>query len=537
MSPIPDSNPLFQVHAYHERTKHHFRAYARGPGHMDWTTQPDPFRRYAGAPSIALPLTANRYALPFADLFNLGVAQPEPMTVETLGVLLELSFGLSAWKQYGGERWALRCNPSSGNLHPTEAYAVAANIEGLESGIYHYVSHDHALEQRCRSELPFDGLLVGLASIHWREAWKYGERAYRYCQHDAGHALAALRYAAGVLGWSVSVLDEWSDSDIAAVLGLDKNRGDAEPEEPDLLCWVYPSDRKPTPELAIDALIETVRHANWQGIANRLSQRHLHDWPIIKETAAAARKPRTPPCRENPPASAPLLPTPCEMPAVEIIKQRRSAQAFDGVSAITARAFFRMLDATLPRSGIPPFDAFPWAPRVHLALFVHRVTGLPPGLYMLCRHERSIEQLRQATKEDYGWDTVEGCPKHLRLFRLIHADAREAARIVSCHQEIASDGAFSLGMLAEFDAALQEGPWVYRRLFWETGLIGQALYLEAEAAGVRGTGIGCFFDDPVHELLGLEDTRFQSLYHFTVGSPVNDSRLETLPPYAHLKAG
>ena len=41
-----------------------------------------------------------------------------------------------------------------------------------------------------------DMLLVVLSSIHWREAWKYGERAYRYCQHDAGHAIAATRYAA-----------------------------------------------------------------------------------------------------------------------------------------------------------------------------------------------------------------------------------------------------------------------------------------------------------------------------------------------------
>ena len=62
-------------------------------------------------------------------------------------------------------------------------------------------------------------------------------------------------------------------------------------------------------------------------------------------------------------------------------------------------------------------------------------------------------------------------------------------------------------------------------------MIGQVLYLEAEAAGVRGTGIGCFFDDPVHSLLGLETQRFQSLYHFTVGHPIEDQRLTTLPAY------
>ena len=57
------------------------------------------------------------------------------------------------------------------------------------------------------------------------------------------------------------------------------------------------------------------------------------------------------------------------------------------------------------------------------------------------------------------------------------------------------------------------------------------LYLEAEAAGVRATGIGCYFDDPVHRVFGLGGLAFQSLYHFTVGGPVEDARLTTLAPY------
>ena len=76
---------------------------------------------------------------------------------------------------------------------------------------------------------------------------------------------------------------------------------------------------------------------------------------------------------------------------------------------------------------------------------------------------------------------------------------------------------------------------MYRQLFWESGMIGQILYLEAEANGVGSTGIGCFFDDPVHEIIGLHGNDFQDLYHFTVGGPVEDLRLETNPPYVHLK--
>jgi hypothetical protein len=119
------------------------------------------------------------------------------------------------------------------------------------------------------------------------------------------------------------------------------------------------------------------------------------------------------------------------------------------------------------------------------------------------------------------------------LFRLQTGDARELSSQVSCHQEIAADGAFSCGMIVEFEDTLKQyGAWFYRRLFWETGVIGQVLYLEAEAAGVRGTGIGCFFDDPVHQVFGLKGRKFQSLYHFTIGAPKEDLRLTTWPPYS-----
>jgi hypothetical protein len=90
-------------------------------------------------------------------------------------------------------------------------------------------------------------------------------------------------------------------------------------------------------------------------------------------------------------------------------------------------------------------------------------------------------------------------------------------------------------MVAVFgDGIRARGPWWYRRLFWESGVLGQVLYLEAEAAGIRGTGIGCYFDDVCHDTLGPGGDRYQSLYHFTAGGPVEDTRLRTLAPYAHL---
>jgi hypothetical protein len=108
---------------------------------------------------------------------------------------------------------------------------------------------------------------------------------------------------------------------------------------------------------------------------------------------------------------------------------------------------------------------------------------------------------------------------------------------ISCRQAIAGVSAFSMGMLTRFRPLIEESPWRYPHLFWETGMVGQVLYIEAEAHGLRGTGIGCFYDDEMHRLLELHDDTYQSLYHFTVGYPLDDLRLQTLAPYHHLGVG
>ena len=107
-----------------------------------------------------------------------------------------------------------------------------------------------------------------------------------------------------------------------------------------------------------------------------------------------------------------------------------------------------------------------------------------------------------------------------------------ASKAISCSQDIASDGAFSLGMLCNFSEQIQiHGTHRYKELYWECGAIGQQLYLEATSLGLSGTGIGCFLDDRVHNLLGLKDNRFQTLYHFTVGRGYVDSRIQTKVAY------
>jgi hypothetical protein len=330
------------------------------------------------------------------------------------------------------------------------------------------------------------------------------------------------------------MLTACSDADIAALLGLDRAEdfGQAEREQPDVLLLVSAAADKG--EADIPALAGLARQAAWHGRANALSPDHGHDWPIIEEVATACAKPATPEAARPPEPWPAPLPCPNDSPAAGLIRQRRSAQAFDGVTSLPAGALYRLLDRTLPRPDSPPWSALPQPARIHLLLFVHRVDGLAPGLYLFLRDPAAEPDLRQACTAEFEWLPVSDAPGHFRLYRLVAADARNAARALGCHQEIAADSAFSLAMLAEFEGVLAERPWLYRRLFWEAGMLGQVLYLEAEAAGVRGTGIGCFFDDGVHDLLGLKGMAWQDLYHFTVGGALADTRLQTLPAYAHL---
>jgi SagB-type dehydrogenase family enzyme len=532
------------VRAYHQRSKHHPRRYAPGPGGLDWASQPDPFRRFAGAPRVEPPLLAGETAARWDALFTPGGVPARRFALDTLGPLLQLSLGLAAWKSQGGSRWALRCNPSSGNLHPTEAYLICPDLPGLAAGVYHYRPDDHSLERRAAAPLAWSGgVLLALTGIHWREAWKYGMRAFRYCQHDCGHALAAIAYAAAALGWPARLLDDWGDDQVAALAGVDRDADfqGAEAEATEALVWLGPG----LPPAA-GAVLAMLQGAEWRGQANRLSRDH-RDWPDIPEVAAATFRPAgveslldvsteaSADARAMPPPLAPV----CQEPASVLIRRRRSAQAFDGVTGLEAAAFYRLLDALLPRPGQPPWSLSATPPRVHPVLFAHRVTGLEPGVYCLVRDPAQRPALAAAMRPDWLWVRPPGCPEHLPLYLLAPLDTREFAAFVACRQDIAGDSAFSLAMLADFGDITPQRPWLYRQRFQEAGMLGHALYLEAEAAGRQGTGIGCYFDDVAHDALGIatgpEDTpRFQDVYHFTVGGALVDGRLASEPAYAHL---
>jgi SagB-type dehydrogenase family enzyme len=582
----PGPDPVQIAIGYHQRTRHGPQAFAASLGFLDWDNQPDPFRRFESAELLTLDQPAE--ATPTYDALFQSAAAADPISPRSLGrtslsSFLFHSMALSAWKSAGDARWPLRVNPSSGNLHPTEAYLLLPSVADLTPtpGLHHYAPREHGLERRATWEppvwaaladqLPAGAFLFGLSSVPWRESWKYGERAWRYCQHDVGHALGALTLAARLQGWRVAVAPT-ADKTLAAWLGLDRREDfhPAEPEHPDLLAVVFTDASAQEPH---DFRLPDVppSGSSWSGPANILSPEH-QPWPIIDVVTQACRRAMDvvgdgvgDPSDETPgepsvdapdpaltphPLAGPLTAleprepkeqseprTPIARPvpqalAGRIIRQRRSAVAMDGRTSLPLSSFERMLARLVPSLCPTPWDVQAWPSSVHLGLFVHRVEGLPPGLYALVRTSTVLPELRDALAADFLWEQPAGVDPALPLFLLKQADVRRTSSNVSCGQDIAADGAFSLGMFARFQHSLTDrGATAYRELFWETGLIGQLLYLEAEACGLSATGIGCFFDESVHACFGLRDPRFQSLYHFTVGAAVHDDRITSEPAY------
>lgn len=332
--------------------------------------------------------------------------------------------------------------------------------------VAHYAPKEHSLE--IRAQIPSDweffpkngSFFIGFSSVFWRESWKYGERGYRYCNHDVGHAIGAVTMAAAGMGWDVKVLDGLGHDELKKIMGLDvfqefkvpsrtvKGKFDEmEFEHPDCLLLVFPNG---TGKFDIDykdlsLAISKFSSLEWKGEPNTLSKEHVC-WDVIYRTSEAAKKPLT---LEKKFVVDPFVKSVSfsensykNITLRELVRRRRSAVDMDGVTSIERNTFYQMLLHCLP-SGFQekqkrqlglPFRAMDWDSEVHCVLFVHRVVDLPKGLYFLVRNEDHFDDLKKATRSDFKWEKPEGCPPELPLYELARIDCMKLSKHLSCHQ-------------------------------------------------------------------------------------------------------
>jgi SagB-type dehydrogenase family enzyme len=507
-----------RLFAYHQATKHTYHSVRANAHYLDWGNQPDPFRTYEGAPVTVLTPEPDFPSIgTFETMGALGRRKEVATRVDSgsrdtsrldaisLSRMLWHSMAVSAWKKIPltGNRYSLRVNPSSGNLHPTETYLAIRGFTGVDDGLYHYRADRHALELRSQGAwtqqlaedllIPWaaeSSLIVGLTSIFWREAWKYRDRAYRYCCHDLGHAMMSLLLAAHALGLSGGAIAHFADSRLTRALGL--NGGDEAP-----MAFLVFSSKSSSGE------IRTPPQETFVGVPDELSAEEvpyelllgIHRSTILNEAAnlpthnSAAKvaiadgQPLTPEVFREPSHDSRLG---------VVVRRRRSALDFDPRTPPMERREVEQLLDFATRDWLADwrgnFDGrstgiATGADFVTLYLYVHRVRDCEPGVYRWDSGIRSLEQLHRGNVE-------------------------RVAAYLSLEQALAGNACFAVSMVADLAAAARIfGNRGYRYVHFEAGAIGQRLYLGAEALGWNATGIGAFYDDDVHRYLGfLEET-------------------------------
>src|SRR5208282_326408 len=278
--------------------------------YLDWANMPNPFRHYEGVPVLDLP--ADPPAPQISALEALESKTGSSLArngAEFLSQLMFYSASISASKRVPstGAVYALRVNPSSGNLHPTEFHFCSQGLAGWTDGLYHYRPSSHMAEQRAIGD--FDRkfvddsapLMFVLTSIAWREAWKYRDRAFRYCLHDVGHAWQALTLAARSIGCESFALGHFSDDSVAEACLL------APDEWPMLIVGLH------GPSIPIRKPVETVDVAEtllFGGQPNELSATICRTTPYLIIGSRGFTAPRRSARRSRSPVLVPLLASP-----------------------------------------------------------------------------------------------------------------------------------------------------------------------------------------------------------------------------------
>jgi SagB-type dehydrogenase family enzyme len=222
------SGEVFQRQTRHQR------------GHLaawwpDWATMPETYKRYVGAPQIALDQPETKGGMPLWSALQQRHSERgfsgEPVTMAELSQLLWAMQGITRITQ----GYAFRTAPSAGALYPIETYVIAHQVQGLRAGVYHYAIEAHALDELESGDLraqaaraALDQRMVATSDVvfAWtavfaRSVWKYGQRAYRYIYLDAGHIAQNLALAAVSLGLGSCQIAALYDDEVNQLLGVD----------------------------------------------------------------------------------------------------------------------------------------------------------------------------------------------------------------------------------------------------------------------------------------------------------------------------
>ncbi len=431
--------PADVLSSYHELTKHTPVSIRSGGHRLDWSNKPVPYKMYRG----------------------LEAMEPPP----DVGRLCRLSNGILRWRDLpDGERHGFRAAACTGALYHIELYLATAAREDLPAGLYHYGAHDHRLRRLREGDLrgalveatgvsdtvATAPLVVILTSTFWRNAWKYGARAYRHAFWDAGAILANLLALLAQDDVPASVLVGFADEDVSNLLGIDGVREAAVAIVAVGAGASPPATVGPLPPLHLTTEPLSAHEVRYREIeeAHRASS-------LDRDGVAAWRSKVGPASRAVPPALTD--------PAIEgIIERRRSSRRFgsEPIGLPELEAVVSACTATVPGEALA-------SNLIEPHLIVNEVEGLEPGAY-----RGDLSPIRDG-------------------------DFRSQAGRLALGQGLGADAAVDIFFLTDLAAAFGRlGGRGYRLAQLAGGIALGRAELAATALGLGATGM-TFFDDEV----------------------------------------
>jgi SagB-type dehydrogenase family enzyme len=502
---VGNSN-ISAARTYHDLTKHSYTSVRAGAYQLDWDNRPGPYKIYPEAGSMALPRDVELPAMPTLQAIASPADGHNVLDLATLTRILFCANGLTRQRKIDGEDYHFRAAASAGALYPIETYLAAADIDELETGLYHYSPADLKVRGMRRGDwreviaratagrpsIANARAILIMSAIFWRSTWKYRARAYRYCFWDTGTILANLLAAAAAEGISAEVVTAFVDADVEALVGIDGEREGA-------MCLVaLGSTNKaiaPSPPLTPLELesIELSNEVVYPPLVKIHHESRL-DSPedVARVASATVAMPTAMPAYSQfhfdavDPADARTL--------GDTILRRGSTRAF-AHEAIGADELTTILSAS---SGHREVD-FPRLTDTYL--IVNAVDDLAAGAYYFGREARSFELLQPG-------------------------DFRKAAGYLCLEQLLGYDCSALIVYMADLERALAAlGNRAYRDVHLEAGILAGRAYLASYALDRGATGL-TFYDDDTTKFFSPHAAAKSPLLMVAVGVPLSKTKSE-----------
>ena len=505
---------------YHERTKYTPERLASQGRTLDFSQQPNPYKRYQLGTAVDL-----QPYLPAAP--ETDEPQAQRMWWQRLSKLLVDSYGLTAkLATESGKPFYLRAAPSAGGLYPAEIYLISRGTSLLPAGLYNYQVRTHSLwrfwddhvwqslQKACFWHPAFEKTQLALVvtAVFQRSAWRYEDRAYRRVFLDAGHLLGNLELAGALTDYRPHIIGGFADSALNQLLYLDEEQEGAIAviALADLLkveqnlpqgCTALPSSTQlDYPAIADGELLAYLHNATRidPGVDYSALQARLKSPPNLETQLKAEDQYNFPFCLKIDTKVDPINWGSALEELEQTLLRRRSTRRYSG-AAISLTQLKQLLSFTYQAEdyrdqGIDEAPDYFDVNLIETFVAVSGVTGLDEGCYYYAPNAQELRQVR-------------------------FKNFRRELHYLCLQQNLGRDAAAVLFHTADLKKAVTRyGDRVYRYLHMDAGHLGQRLNLAAVRLRLGVSGIGGFFDNQVNEVLGIPADE-AVLYITTLGQP------------------